>query len=32
MDLEKEALELYKMLDYWKGEAKTLQESHAKSN
>ena len=24
MDLEKEVLELYKMLDYWKNEAKSL--------
>ena len=24
MELEKEVLELYKMLDYWKNEAKTL--------
>ena len=32
MELEKEVLELYKMLDYWKDEAKTLQEDHAESN
>jgi len=24
MDLEKEVLELYKMIDYWKSEAKSL--------
>ena len=32
MELEKEVLELYKMLDYWKNEAKTMQEDHAESN
>ena len=32
MELEKEVLELYKMLEYWKSEAKTLQEDQAESN
>jgi len=32
MELEKEVLELYKMLDYWKNEAKTLQEDGAEAN
>lgn len=32
MDLEKEVFELYKMLDYWKGEAKSMQETHAEQN
>ena len=32
MDLEREVLELYKMLDYWKGEAKSMQETNAESN
>ena len=32
MELEKEVLELYKMLDYWKTEAKTQQEGQAEAN
>ena len=32
MELEKEVLELYKMLDYWKNEAKTVQEDSAETN
>lgn len=32
MALEKEVLELYKMLEYWKGEAKGIQETHAVEN
>ena len=32
MELEKEVLELYKMLEYWKAEAKTVQEDSAETN
>ena len=32
MELEKEALEYYKMLEYWKGEHKRAQEEHAELN
>ena len=32
MELEKEVLELYKMLEYWKKEAKTIQENSAEAN
>ena len=32
MELEKEVLELYKMLDYWKAEAKSVEQSNATEN
>jgi len=32
MELEKEVLELYKMLDYWKSEAKNQELSNAEEN
>ena len=32
MELEKEVLELYKMLDYWKSEAKTQDINNAEEN
>jgi len=32
MELEKEVLELYKMLDYWKSEAKTQEINNAEEN